>query len=228
MDTIKKIIKETIESQAGETVKESLDEALVHEKKLYGNHSRFVSEKTKEIHKELYDKYVESFNKSSAELDGIAKDYSDDSIAKYMCSKKGEQRSSNAIYLHELFFSNCFCQDSEIFSDSLSFIMLQREWGTFDAWQKDFISCALASNGWAVTGYSFFYQKLTNIMINDHTHNALVGFYPLIVVDVWEHATRDYKPSQKKDYVFRMMSELDWDVIDERFSALEAMLKKRA
>lgn len=224
MNTVEKIIQETIQSKL-DSKKKLLDEALVHEQKPYENRSKFVSDKTKDTHKELYDDYVKCFNKCSAELDGINRDYSPETVQQYRRAKKDEQRAGNAIFLHELFFANSFVNESEILSDSLTFIMLQREWGTFDEWQQDFIQCAMASNGWAVCGYSFFYKKFVNVLIDDHTQHALVGLYPLIVVDVWEHASRDYKPSQKKDYVYRIMGELDWEIIESRFNKLENILK---
>ena len=50
-----------------------------------------------------------------------------------------------------------------------------------------------------------------------------MGFYPIIVVDMWEHAYfRDYL-TDKKSYLISQMKELNWTVIEERFKKAEAI-----
>ena len=47
------------------------------------------------------------------------------------------------------------------------------------------------------------------------------GSYPVIVLDMWEHAYyKDYL-NDKKKYIFAMMKQLNWKVIDERFQRAE-------
>jgi superoxide dismutase len=44
----------------------------------------------------------------------------------------------------------------------------------------------------------------------------MIGFHPVIVMDCWEHSYyRDYL-KDRKTYVFAMMKELDWNVIENR------------
>ena len=103
---------------------------------------------------------------------------------------------------------------------------LERDFGTFDDWQRDFIACALsARNGWAVTGYSTYLQRYVNFIVDLHNTNIPVGVYPIIVLDVWEHAYyRDYL-RKRKTYVHAMMKEFDWDVIEERVNRAEMIAK---
>jgi Fe-Mn family superoxide dismutase len=108
--------------------------------------------------------------------------------------------------------------NSEITMDSLSFIRLQRDFGTFDDWQKDFMACCAAARcGWAVTYYNTYTQRYMNCLIDLHSLQVPVGFYPVIVMDVWQHAYyRDYL-KDVKTYTKAMMKELNWDVIEKRF-----------
>ena len=49
-----------------------------------------------------------------------------------------------------------------------------------------------------------------------HSQNVMIGMQPIIVVDCWEHSYyRDYL-KDRKTYVFAMMKELDWNVIENR------------
>jgi Fe-Mn family superoxide dismutase len=201
-----------------------LDEAFVHEPKPFKQVSELVSQKTKSAHEELYKGYVEAFNKISAELDTA--DRSDANVRRsaFRNLKLDETWNLNALWLHELYFANCFDPHSEIVMDSLSYMRLERDFGTFEDWQRDFMACALASRGgWAVCGYHTFLKKYVNFMIDEHSGNVSVGFYPLIVVDMWEHAYyRDYL-TDKKSYLISQMREFNWNVIEERIKKAEGI-----
>jgi len=202
----------------------SLDESYVHEPKQFKQVSEFVSQKTKSAHVELYKGYVESLNKISAELDSVDRGKSNSSHSEYRSLKLDETYNLNAAWLHELYFANCFDPHSEIVMDSTAFIRLQRDFGDFDQWQRDFMACALSSrSGWAVLGYHMFLKKYSNFSINNHSGDVPVGFYPLIVVDMWEHSYfKDYL-TDKKSYLIAQMRELNWTVIEERFKKSESI-----
>jgi Fe-Mn family superoxide dismutase len=120
-----------------------------------------------------------------------------------------------------MFFDNV-AEDSRITADSLAYLRLERDFGSFDNWQRDFIATAMASrNGWAVTVYNTFLKRYMNVVVDLHSLNVPFSSYPVIVLDVWEHAYyKDYLNDRKK-YVFAMMKQLNWKVIDERFQRAE-------
>jgi Fe-Mn family superoxide dismutase len=110
--------------------------------------------------------------------------------------------------------------------DSLAYMRLARDFGTFDDWQIDFVACALsARNGWAVTVYNCFLDRFMNVVIDLHNINIPLNCYPVIVLDMWEHAYfRDYL-SDKQKYVFAMMKELNWEVIEDRVSRADKLAR---
>ena len=62
-----------------------------------------------------------------------------------------------------------------------------------------------------------------NVMIDEHSGNVPIGFYPLIVVDMWEHAYyRDYL-TDKKSYLISQMREFNWNVINDRLKKAEGI-----
>lgn len=210
---VKKVIRESLQLEELDT----LNEAYVAQPKSYDLNTELLLTKTKEAHKELYDKYIDSLNVSNAQLDAADTRVSDSTVSDYRSVKLAEQYNMNAVYLHELYFANISDPYSEINVDSLSHMRLNKDFGNFDNWQMDFRACAMAArNGWAVCVYSTYLKRYINMIIDDHNLNCLVGTYPVIVLDMWEHARRDYL-NNKNDYIHAMMKELNWNVIEERF-----------
>ena len=205
---------------------EELNESLVLQKKQFDLPTELLTDKNKKAHKGLYENYVKTFNTVSAELDGVEKDNANLNHSYFRSLKVDETYNMNAAYLHELFFNNISDVQSQISMDTLSFMRLERDFGTFDQWQEDFIACAKsARNGWVVTGFNTYTQRYMNTVIDLHSLNVPVGFYPVIVVDVWEHSYyRDYL-SKRKPYVHAMMKELNWGVIEDRFKRAEKIAK---
>lgn len=220
---LKGIVKQAVDTTVTSKFPK-LDEAMVHEPKPFKQVSEFVSQKAKTAHEELYKGYIESFNKVSAELDTADRSEANTRHSQYRSLKIDETFNLNALWLHELYFANCFDPHSEVTMDSMSYMRLERDFGTFDDWQKDFMACALASKtGWVVTGYHVFLRKYVNVMIDEHSGHVPMGVYPVIVVDMWEHAYyRDYL-TDKKSYLISQMREFNWNTIEERFKKAEGI-----
>ena len=130
----------------------------------------------------------------------------------------------NAIYLHELYFANISDLHSQIAMDSLAYMRIARDFGSFDAWQKDFIACCLASRcGWAMTYFNTYLQRYMNCSIDLHSLNVPFGALPVIVMDMWQHAYyKDYL-RDSKTYVYGMMKQLNWEIIERRFKKADKL-----
>ena len=217
-----KDIKKIINDSLGKEEKKTVNEAYVATPKQFDQITDSISSDTKESHQKLYEGYIKSFNKISAQLDAVELDNLSSNNSQFRSLKKDETFTLNAIYLHELYFANSSDVNSEIFVESLSFMRLERDFGTFDDWQKNFIATGLSSrNGWAVTGYNMFLRRYQNFFIDLHDGSVPLGIYPVIVVDMWEHAyVRDYLINKKK-YLLKQMSELNWSVIESRIKTAE-------
>ena len=220
-----KDLNENIKSSLGITAS-SLDEAYVAQVKQFTLPTELLSDANKKNHIELYDQYVEEFNRISAELDTVDRDDVNSNTSRYRSLKIDETYNMNAAYLHELYFSNISDLHSNISMDSLSYMRLSRDFGTFDEWQKDFIACCQASRcGWAITYYNTYLQSYMNASIDLHSINVPIGAYPVIVMDVWQHAYyRDYL-KDIKTYIHAMMKQLDWEVIESRILKAEKIAK---
>ena len=148
--TLKQIIREELGLETP-----TLNESYVTQAKVYNLTTELLSDKNKAEHQKLLEKYVSSLNEISVKLDTANREEVGPNHSEFRSLKIDEIYNMNAAYLHALFFENISDQRSVITMDSLSFMRLERDFGSFDNWQKDFVACALASrNGWAVTVYS--------------------------------------------------------------------------
>lgn len=220
-----KTLKNLIRQELGLN-KNTVNESYVTQAKHYDLRTELLSKKTKDEHQKLLKGYVESLNEVSVKLDTVEKDKASANNSEFRSLKQDEVYNLNAAYLHALYFDNISDLRSIITMDSLSFMRIERDFGSFDEWQKDFVACGLACrNGWAVMVYNFQLKRYMNISIDLHSGNIPLGCYPIIVVDCWEHAYfRDYL-TDKKTYIYGMMKEFNWDVIEERINKAERIAK---
>ncbi|MAF25168.1 hypothetical protein CL634_06290 [bacterium] len=221
-----KDLKSNIRETLGLSEKEELSESYVAQPKTFDLKTELLSQAGKKSHIELYDQYVKDFNRISAELDTADRESATSSGSQYRSLKIDETYNLNAIYLHDLYFANISDLHSEIAMDSLSYMRLSRDFGSFDAWQKDFIACCMSNQcGWAITYYNTYIKRYMNCFIDLHSLNVPFGTYPVIVMDTWQHAYyRDYL-QDVKTYTYGMMKQLNWRVIEKRIEKAERLEK---
>lgn len=237
---IDKLLKETVKESLIETgilplksdeVKNgnnesSLNESYVVQSSKFDLKTELLSEKNKKAHQELLESYEKKLNEISAKLDGADREESNLNNSVWRSLKIDETYNHNAVFLHGLFFQNISDLNSQISMDSLAFMRLERDFGSFDDWQSDFVACGLAArNGWVVTLYNTQLRRYMNTVIDLHSQNVPIGCHPVIVVDCWEHSYyRDYL-KDRKTYIYGMMKELNWNVIEERFKTSDKIHK---
>lgn len=203
-----------------------LNEAYVLSSNKYDLATEKLSEENKVAHQELLDGYVKAANEVSAALDTADRENSNPNNSTFRSLKMDEVHNVNAAFLHGMFFENISDVRSNIAMDSLTYMRLERDFGGFDAWQRDFIACALASrNGWVVTAYNFLLKRYVNVVVDLHNTGIPFSAHPAIVIDCWEHSYyRDYL-KDRRSYIFSMMKELRWSLIEERVRRIERMLE---
>lgn len=203
-----------------------ISEAYVTQSGKFDLRTELLSQKTKKAHQELLDGYVKELNDVSARLDGVDKSKANLNNSQFRSLKIDETYNHNAAFLHGLYFQNISDLNSNISMDSLSYMKLSKDFGTFDAWQEDFVACCLsARNGWAMTVYSMSLKRYINTVVDLHSDSVLINCIPIVVMDCWEHSYyRDYL-KDRKAYVFAMMKELNWDIIEERIQKAEKISK---
>ena len=227
MKDLDKLINEAIsETFKKEEESNAINEAYVTQPAKFDLQTELLSDKTKKAHQELLEGYSKKLNEVSAKLDGCDKSGANLNNSEFRSLKIDEAYNHNASFLHGMYFENISDLNSQINMSSLSYMKLTKDFGTFDAWQEDFVACCLsARNGWAVTFYNPYLKRYMNTVIDLHSQNVMIGMIPVIVIDCWEHSYyRDYLKNRKA-YVFGMMKELNWHVIEDRIKKTEKLSK---
>lgn len=223
-EKVSKAVRDNL-SQSGfllrktETVaREVLKEGLILLPKVFGWKTERVSGASKEAHERLYNGYVQGFNRASGRLDTTR----EHDLASFRDLKVQEQWNLNAVKLHELYFTNIADPTSQIHMDSLPYVRLCRDFGTFDRWQADFRGCCMAAReGWAVCVYEPFKGVYMNVVVDGHTQGIPLGAVPVMVMDMWSHAYfKDYI-DDKLSYVDGMLLEMNWTVVEARMILAE-------
>lgn len=220
-----KILKGAVKTSLAKNTQslDNLAEGYIAQTKSYGQVTEFVSAKTKSAHKELYEHLVQSLNRVATEADTADKVSVDDRHNAYRSIKIDETRLLNGVWLHELFFANCFDPQSTIYMDSPAYLKLQKQWGTFDSWQADFMAAGIAcGEGFVVTGYHMFLQQYVTTFVRDYSQDVMLGLFPILAIDMHQHAHQDFY-NDRKNYIIAMMQEINWEVIDSRVLKVEAI-----
>lgn len=120
--------------------------------------------------------------------------------------------------LHELYFASLGGAGTPRQSGRL-YKVLQDDFGSFEAWQKDFTATGLMRGvGWGVLYRDNISGRLFNSWINEHDGGHLAGCTPLLVMDVFEHAyLTDYQLDRAK-YIDAFMKAVNWDEAEKRWS----------
>jgi len=212
---LKKLLNDDVKNVIKDTLK--LNESLSAQEKKFSINTDFISTDNLQNHIQLYQNYIKNFNQANAKLDTVNKAEANGNHSDFRSHKLDETYNMNGVYLHELYFANIGDNSSQIQMDSLAYMRLSRDFGSFDEWQKDFLACCNASqNGWAITYLNTYTQTYMNAMIDMHTNNVPFGTIPVVVMDVWQHAYyRDYL-KDVNTYCKAMMKQLNWNVIEER------------
>ncbi len=221
-----KDLKNEIKKAINSTLSEKLYEAYVTEPKKFDLRTDLLSSATKKAQQEEFEQFVAALNKVSAELDGADRESANNKTSDFRSLKLDEVYNMNASFLRALYFENISDLNSRITMDTLAFIRLERDFGTFDEWQRDFMACCMSSrDGYAITGYSIFLKRYMNFVVDEEAKNVGIGVVPIIVMDMNVGAYwRDYLDN-KRSYARAMMKELDWNRIEERFKRAESMAK---
>ncbi|MBK6315973.1 MAG: superoxide dismutase [Blastocatellia bacterium] len=176
-----------------------------------------ITDKQLEQHYKLYAGYVANTNKLNEQLAELIK------AGDTLSPKFGELTRRmgfeyNGMRLHEYYFENMTSSSGTLEAGSKLGTALAGCFGDIETWRTDFTSIGkMRGVGWAVLALDPLSGKLSNHWITLHEEGNVVGFAPILVMDVWEHAyTVDYLPTERAKYIDAFCSNIDWSVCEGR------------
>jgi Fe-Mn family superoxide dismutase len=168
-------------------------------------------------HFALYGGYVANTNKLIEEI-GKYQAEGTTAAPQYAELKRRFGWEWNGMRLHEYYFGSLSKEMLEFSADSILGIQIKKDFGSFEEWKKDFLAMgAMRGIGWVILCFDLATQKLFNIWINEHDGGHLAGAFPILVMDVFEHAYMLDYGTKKADYISAFMKAVDWKVVGDRY-----------
>jgi len=176
-----------------------------------------ISDKQIEIHFGLYGGYVKNTNLLNEEIAGLIKGGKVGS-PEYSELKRHLGFEYNGMRLHEYYFGNLTSSAKDVDKGSKIYGQIERVFGSFDNWKTDFVKVGqMRGVGWAILYQDPITGNLSNHWITLHEDGHPVGFLPILVMDVWEHAFMvDYKPTERAKYIDAFFSNINWEAVQKR------------
>lgn len=183
----------------------NLDSVTVLSKPLLDNHIA------------LYQGYVDNVNKLSEDLQKLAPETPEFSE---LSRRFGWE--FNGMRLHELYFENLGLTTDKSAVVSTEFkLLVSMQFGSYEEWKNDLLAKGKARGiGWAVTYVDSSDNRVFNVWVNEHDQGHLTGCVPLLVLDVWEHAYMLDYGITKADYLDKIFTEVNMEVVGQRYLSL--------
>ena len=178
-----------------------------------------VTRKQFDDHMQLYHGYVEKTNEITQKL-ATDPEYAkaNSTASHYRGWKKGETYAINGVILHELYFQN-LGSDAVPTGPKMQHIT-DRYFGGWDKWKEDFVACATSARGWCILVYEQRTGTCRNILLDSHDDGHIATAYPILVLDMYEHAYFLDYGTDKESYINRFTEKIPWDTIEKRAATI--------
>ena len=168
-------------------------------------------------HFSLYKGYVNNVNTMVAEFTHMLRENRMGTRA-YADMKRRFGWEFNGMRLHELYFGGMAKNPAERDDDSLLARQMASDFGSAEEWEKAFRAMgAMRGVGWVYTVFDPVGDSLYNVWVNEHDSNVLAGTFPVLIMDVWEHAFMLDYGVQREGYINAYFKAIDWNVAERRF-----------
>jgi Fe-Mn family superoxide dismutase len=175
------------------------------------------SDNALKTHFALYQGYVNNVNKIIEQLKKLSEQGMADSI-EYAELERRFGWEFNGMRLHEYYFGSLSKEPKAIDESSNLYKKIEKDFGSFENWEKSFRLTALKRGiGWAILYFDQKKDKLLNVWVNEHDVGHLSGCFPILNIDVFEHAFMIDYGTKRGDYIDAFMKAIDWSKVSERF-----------
>lgn len=186
------------------------------------------SRKPFEAHQDkLYANYVKNYNRMMELLEktNFSKIKDDLPNSDFAQLKRRVTWAANGAYLHELYFGNTTGENTK--PGKCTIDLIKNDFASLKNFKDHFVGTSFVPpSGWAVWGYSLYDKKTQVVAVENHHNNCPIGFYPILVLDMWEHAYWADHLSNKKQYIEAFWEDIDWNVVEQRCSLVDSLFKK--
>lgn len=177
-----------------------------------------ISKKQLDEHYKLYVGYVNKLNEiwnTSYTPDNFTG--SNATYSKMRSLKLGETYALDGVKLHQLYFQNMTGDNNTPNGPILDTITNQ--FSSYDNFISYLTNVGLSMRGWAILSIDSIDSKLHIIGSDAHDVGAIWLSYPILVMDLYEHAYFMDFGTDKGSYISTFIKNINWNILNERFKA---------
>lgn len=187
--------------------------------KEYVYNTSVVSAKQYDEHMKLYKGYVTKINEIWRDLQNPdIRSSANATYSTYRSLKKGETYSLDGVILHEGYFANMSM--SNAVPGAKTKASFEEFFDGYNNWADDFTACARSARGWCIYGYDQRSLSFMNILLDAHDWGDVALFFPVLIIDMYEHAYFLDYGTDKNAYIKNFMAGINWDVVEKRMDAV--------
>ena len=171
-----------------------------------------ISRASVEAHYRLYQGYVGKRNEILAALESVDLEKANQVYSEVRALKVDLSFAIGGIKNHELYFAHLGGQGGD--PDGAFRALVERDFGSLEAWRSDRRATPLAARGWGGEAYDWDERRLFNYLGDAQNTFPVWNATPLVALDVYEHAYfLDYQ-TDRASYIDAFFENLDWDVVN--------------
>jgi Fe-Mn family superoxide dismutase len=171
-----------------------------------------ISRQTIESHYKLYQGYVAKRNEILGRLAGVDLSAANQTYSELRELKVELTFAIGGIKNHELYFEHLGGVGGE--PKGTFGALVNRDFGSVDAWRADLKATGIAGRGWAWTAYDWDERRLFNYIGDAQNTFPVWNASPLVALDVYEHAYFIDYGTDRPAYIDAFFTNLDYSVID--------------
>ena len=164
----------------------------------------------------LYKGYVNKLNEIRRKMDTVDFAAANQSFSELRSLKTEETFCLNGSKLHEWYFDNLGGHGGE--AQGRIRELIDRDFGSYQKFETEFKATGLAVRGWVVLAYDLDDEKLHIYGQDAHNVGVPWGAYPLLILDVYEHAYGIDYGVKRAPYIDAFMKNLDWNEVNTRLA----------
>jgi len=175
-----------------------------------------ISRASVEAHYKLYQGYVNKRNEILGKLADVDLASANQVYSEIRALKVDLTFAVGGVKNHEIYFEHLGGGGGN--PDAAIAALVERDFGSTEAWRADLKATGMGGRGWAWTAYDWDEQRLFNYIGDAQNTFPIWNATPLVALDVYEHAYfLDYQ-TDRGSYIDAFFANLDWAVVNDWIS----------
>lgn len=182
-----------------------------------------ISKETLTVHHDkLYVGYVNKTKEIEEKLASMDLTTANQVYSGYRGLKANEVFARNGVTLHESYFSTLggteTLQEESEFSKQII-----KDFGSLEQFKAHLIATGMSVRGWAVCAWDTTDKKLHIYGCDTHDQGGIWGAFPVLTLDVYEHAYFMDFGSDRKSYIEDFWNNINWKKCNEVFEKISQL-----